>query len=182
MNPNSKSSSGSSAAWDPLDGEYGWRRCPNTQISPHQQSSMSPTTRSRVRGPANSNSNSAGSITGHRLAVIANDLAGRRVVVREKVGGWRMKDDQQRSSGPAAEDPTTSNPPQQQQPPAPPSLGARHLATWSYFPADPALTPDELAFPRNAEITEVQDLNADWSVGVYAGRVGVFPKNHTARM
>jgi hypothetical protein len=162
--------SSSSAAWDPLNGEYGWRRCPNTtSSSPHQQQPQtSPTTRARTRGP-NTTSPSTSTTTGHRLAVIANDAGGRRIVLREKVGGWRMKDNSTSADTP-------------QQPPAPSSLGARHLATWSYFPADPELTPDELAFPRNAEITEVQALNADWSVGVYAGRVGVFPGNHTGRL
>jgi hypothetical protein len=167
--------SGPSAAWDPLDGEYGWRRCPNTTTSPpHQQPQqpISPTLRSRTRVPTNSTSSST---NGHRLAVIANDAGGRRIILREKVGGWRMKDTNTSTE-------PSQHQPQQQEPPTPASLGARHLATWSYFPPDPALTPDELSFPRNAEITEVQGLNVDWSVGVYAGRVGVFPGNHTTRL
>jgi hypothetical protein len=186
-NPHASKTSGSTAAWDPLDGEYGWRRCPNTTSPPHQQPAQqaSPATRSRTRGPATTTTTTT-TITssGHRLAVIANDAGGRRIILREKVGGWRIKDPTPSTS--SSTDPSTSQQheqhQQQQQPPTPSSLGARHLATWSYFPPDPALTPDELAFPRNAEITEVQDLNADWSVGVYAGRVGVFPGNHTGRI
>ena len=90
-----------------------------------------------------------------------------RIVVREQVGGRRHKDD---TTGSGA----------QQAPPADSSLGARCLAWWSYFPKDDV--SDELAFPKNAEITEVEDMNGDWSIGVYAGKVGLFPSNHVRRL
>lgn len=56
----------------------------------------------------------------------------------------------------------------------------RCFAQWSYFP--PEDVNDELGFPKNAEITEVEAKNEDWSVGVYAGRVGLFPSNHVRRI
>lgn len=156
----------------PADGEAGWRRCPTHR---------------------------------HRMAVVAHDSAGRRVVVREMVGGWRWKDpaedvnasaDKQRGTG--ANDSTSLEgqyPPPELLNGCPGSSaksaarrgggagrgGMRVVAAWSYFP-DPATAPDELAFPRNAEVLEVEHLNEDWSVGVYAGKIGVFPKNHTREL
>ena len=111
-------------------------------------------------------------LQGHRMSVVGYQLmpegAHQRVTVREVVGGRRHKDE---------------NPPAGVQPPPPPSdssLGARCVALWSYFPAE--RVEDELPFPKNAEITEVEEVNADWSVGVYAGRVGLFPGNHVQRI
>ena len=37
---------------------------------------------------------------------------------------------------------------------------------------------DELSFPKNAEVREVETKNSDWCLGVYAGNVGLFPRNH----
>ncbi|KAI9882470.1 MAG: hypothetical protein M1823_005787 [Watsoniomyces obsoletus] len=52
-------------------------------------------------------------------------------------------------------------------------VGMRVLARWGYFPKDDVT--DELMFPRNAEIREVEDINGDWYWGCYAGRKGLFP-------
>ena len=101
----------------------------------------------------------------HRIAIVCytNDGAA-RLTVRDPVGGWRLKDD-----SPSAVPPSSQLP-----------SGMKYLSTWSRFPREEDV--DELAFPKNAEIVEVEDLNEDWSVGVYAGRVGVFPRNHTRRI
>ena len=87
-----------------------------------------------------------------------------RITLREPVGGWRLKE-----SGHNAAQQLNSPPPDG-------GDGAKYIATWSWFAAEE--NKDELAFPRNAEIREGEDLNEDWSVGVYAGAVGVFPRNH----
>ena len=42
-------------------------------------------------------------------------------------------------------------------------VGMRCRATYNYFP-DGSVT-DELAFPKNAEIREVENKNGDWYVG-----------------
>ncbi|KAL8774254.1 MAG: hypothetical protein Q9209_001005 [Squamulea sp. 1 TL-2023] len=55
-------------------------------------------------------------------------------------------------------------------------LGLHALAIWSYWPEGEA--SDELPFPRGAEIKEIEDINGDWYVGTYAGRIGLFPSNH----
>ncbi|KAI7551031.1 hypothetical protein KC331_g2807 [Hortaea werneckii] len=124
-------------------------------------------------------------LRGHRLAVVgyqdmpeasAGGAGGgqQRVVVRDLVGGRRHKEDDGSDSvvtGAAAIPPP---------PPEDSSLGARCLALWSYFP--PEGVEDEVAFPKNAEVTEVEDMNGDWSIGVYAGKVGLFPSNHVRRI
>jgi len=109
-------------------------------------------------------------LQGHRMAVVGyQDMpegGQQRVVVREQVGGRRHKDEDGGGI--------------QQAPPVDSTLGARCVAWWSYFPKDDVT--DELAFPKNAEITEVEDKNEDWSIGVYAGEVGLFPSNHVRRL
>ncbi|KAF2218479.1 hypothetical protein BDZ85DRAFT_299510 [Elsinoe ampelina] len=55
-------------------------------------------------------------------------------------------------------------------------VGLRVQALWSYFPAEGV--EDELAFPKNAEVREAEDINGDWFWGVYAGRRGLFPGNY----
>lgn len=52
-------------------------------------------------------------------------------------------------------------------------VGMRVLARWSHYPASDVT--DELMFPRNAEIREVEDINGDWYWGCYAGSKGLFP-------
>lgn len=60
----------------------------------------------------------------------------------------------------------------------PPSggIGTHIHALWSYWPHD--TVADELAFPKGAEIREVEDINGDWFWGVYSGRKGLFPGNY----
>jgi len=60
----------------------------------------------------------------------------------------------------------------------PPSggVGLRVFAHWPYFPDEGA--PDELLFPKGAEVREVLDINGDWFWGVYAGATGLFPGNY----
>ena len=122
----------------------------------------------------------------------------RRVVVKDLVGGWALKDEYYETSaqpfgvetgtwswrdspeGKAAtrtaraKSNTTPNPTN-----LPPSGGVGLVcqAMWSYLPdreADPS-SKDELLFPRGAEIREAEDINSDWFWGVYMGDKGVFP-------
>lgn len=138
-------------------------------------------------------------LRGHRMSVIGHeDREGgpKRVVVREMVGGWALKDDD------AATSTTSPTTPQQQQDswrwkeddgtpatqvskrtsfPAhllPPDggVGMRAQALWSYFPGSDV--KDELSFPRNAVVGEVEDINGDWFWGVFAGCKGLFPGNY----
>ncbi|RYO93970.1 hypothetical protein DL764_007899 [Monosporascus ibericus] len=51
--------------------------------------------------------------------------------------------------------------------------GMRAVATWSWYPQPGA--DDELAFPRGAEVREVEDVNGDWFHGSYMGAMGLFP-------
>lgn len=84
--------------------------------------------------------------------------AQQRIVVRDIVGGLALKDD---------------GAPQDVLPPDG-GVGLRCLTLWNRFVPE----EDELAFPRNAEIREAEQVNEDWFWGVYAGRKGVFPGNH----
>ena len=64
----------------------------------------------------------------------------------------------------------------------PPDGGAgyRYLALYARFPDEGV--GDELTFPRNAEIREAEDLTDEWSIGVFAGKVRLFPRNHCRRI
>ncbi|KAB8337141.1 hypothetical protein FH972_021445 [Carpinus fangiana] len=53
--------------------------------------------------------------------------------------------------------------------------GTRVLALWTRVPDAGEGAVDELCFPRNAEVTEVEDINGDWYCGVYCRRRGLFP-------
>ena len=150
------------------NGPRGWRRCPN----------------------------------GHRMIVIGfeDSMQGqRRVVVEDLVGGhaldntansedkvWRWGDQTRqtqtdtttsatngRSFGGSV--PHPNNLTVGKYPPCG-GVGMRVLAYWSYWPQEGA--EDELAFPKNAEIRECEDINGDWYLGVYCGRKGVFPGNY----
>ena len=55
-------------------------------------------------------------------------------------------------------------------------VGMHVQALWSYWPKDGVA--DELAFPKGAEIGEVEDINGDWFCGFYCGRRGLFPGNY----
>ncbi|KAL1903548.1 hypothetical protein Sste5346_000176 [Sporothrix stenoceras] len=61
-------------------------------------------------------------------------------------------------------------------------IGRTAVARWAYYPeqnasegGDVAATDDELLFPRQAEIREIEDVNGEWYHGVYMGRKGLFP-------
>ncbi|KAK5127856.1 hypothetical protein LTR85_004973 [Meristemomyces frigidus] len=115
-------------------------------------------------------------LQGHRMTVVGyQDMpegGQQRVTVREQVDGRRHKDEIDNKGTQAH---LTAAPP-----PADSSLGARCLSLWSYFPREGVA--DELTFPKNAEVTEVDDMNGDWSIGVYAGNVGLFPSNHVRKL
>lgn len=115
-------------------------------------------------------------LSGHRMSVVGYQdtptPAGPgkvRVTMKDMIGGWRLKDDAGLIS---AHDKRVV--------PAEPGTDKRSLAVWSRWPKE--ADKDELAFPKNAEFSEVEDLNADWSVAVYAGKVGLVPSNYTRRL
>lgn len=126
----------------------------------------------------------------------------RRVVVKDMVGGLGLKhskdggedqsisqelswqDGQQRhvrkvfgqdTSNEMQDSATTATPLLRKYPPSG-GWGMRALAVWSYWPEEDAT--DSLPFPRGAEIKEVEDINGDWFLGSYCGKMGVFPSNH----
>lgn len=112
-------------------------------------------------------------LQGHRMSVIGYQDTPHgggqlRVTLRDPVGGWRLKEEPHTN--------TSVPPPTQQQG----VNGYNCIASWSWFPTEE--NSDEVAFPRHAEVRECQDLNEDWGIGVYARRVGVFPRNHTKRI
>ncbi|KAF2008661.1 hypothetical protein BU24DRAFT_402903 [Aaosphaeria arxii CBS 175.79] len=137
-------------------------------------------------------------LRGHRMVLVGfEDRSGgqRRVVVRNLVGGWALREDStlpeprspqtenapppKSSSSSTTPPPTSSSQQQSQKPRLPPDGGVGLIvqANWSYFPAGDNVA-DELAFPRFAEIREAEDINGDWFWGVYAGAKGLFPGNY----
>ncbi|KAK6008805.1 hypothetical protein QM012_000708 [Aureobasidium pullulans] len=138
----------------------------------------------------------------HRMSIVGyEDREGgpQRVVVKEMVGGWALKDDlstratatnssaqQQHQDhwrwkehdGTAKTASSSANLFSSSPHVFPPSggIGLKVQALWSYFPSDEV--QDELRFPRNAIITEVEDINGDWFWGVYCGGKGLFPGNY----
>lgn len=111
---------------------------------------------------------------GHRMAVVGHhDTSYRdghvRLTLHGQVGGRRLREDLDSIADAGV-------PP----PPAEGSLGKRYLALYNRFPPD--ADAEDLVFPKNATLSECEDLNADWAVGVYAGEVGVFPRNHARRV
>ncbi|KAL8901855.1 MAG: hypothetical protein Q9207_005001 [Kuettlingeria erythrocarpa] len=151
----------------PANGDKGWRRCP----------------------------------AGHRMTVLGfeDSPAGqRRVLVKDLVGGhalknngnddaeaslnqeWSWQDGQQRHTRKvarqvAADGDSQASPLLRRHPPSG-GVGMRVLALWSYWPHEEAR--DELSFPKGAEIREAENINGDWFVGCYAGRIGLFPGNY----
>jgi hypothetical protein len=134
---------------------------------------------------------------GHRMVVIGfedHDGGQRRIVVRELVGGYTLKEDDDVNTVPKS--PTTGVPmrewkwrdyngnvqnyrapssasiPAQKFPPDG-GVGLKLQARWNYWPEEGV--KDELAFPRHAEIREATDINGDWYWGVYCGVTGLLP-------
>ncbi|KAF2107180.1 hypothetical protein BDV96DRAFT_506723, partial [Lophiotrema nucula] len=101
-------------------------------------------------------------LRGHRMVVVGfqdGEDGQRRIVTRDLVGGWALREDDQQHRFPPDG-----------------GVGLRIQALWSYFPGEGV--EDELAFPKNAEIRESEDINGDWFWGVYAGSKGLFPGNY----
>lgn len=61
----------------------------------------------------------------------------------------------------------------------PPSggMGTKVTARFSWYRSSPE-AKNELIFPKGAEISEVEVLNEEWSVGWYMGEVGLFPRGY----
>lgn len=85
-----------------------------------------------------------------------------RIVTRDLVGGLALKEDEASAQVSAQGLPPDGG------------VGLRCLALWNRFVPD----EDELQFPRNALVGEVERMNEDWFWGVYCGRKGLFPGNH----
>ncbi|KAJ4363468.1 hypothetical protein N0V83_009762 [Neocucurbitaria cava] len=124
---------------------------------------------------------------GHRMVVVGfedRDGGQRRIVVRELVGGYALKEDEdeantnarsQASTSPRLVDDKWKWSSSHRYPPDG-GVGLRLVATWRYWPDEGV--KDELAFPRGAEVREAADVNGDWFWGVYSGAKGLFPANH----
>ncbi|ETN39602.1 uncharacterized protein HMPREF1541_05828 [Cyphellophora europaea CBS 101466] len=54
-------------------------------------------------------------------------------------------------------------------------FGKVSRALWSYYPEEGEEGRGELLFPKGAVITEMEDINEEWSEGVYAGERGLVP-------
>ena len=105
-------------------------------------------------------------LRGHRMYIVGfedRDGAQRRMVVRDLVGGYALKEEEEMTV-------------RVQRYPPDGGVGLRLLARWAYWPDEGV--EDELAFPRGAEIREAADINGDWYWGVYCGVGRLFPANH----
>ncbi|KAH6625816.1 RING finger domain-containing protein [Boeremia exigua] len=110
---------------------------------------------------------------GHRMVVVGfedRDGGQLRIVVKDLVGGWALKDDEDQARSP------TSRAPQRYPPDG--GTGLRLQARWGHWPEEGVR--DELAFPKISEIREAADVNGEWYWGVYCGMVGLFPASHVA--
>ncbi|KAL6704841.1 hypothetical protein ACN47E_007524 [Coniothyrium glycines] len=108
-------------------------------------------------------------LRGHRMVVVGfEDRNGgqRRIVVRELVGGYALKDDEEK----------TANSSRLSRFPPDGGAGLRLTARWGYWPEEGVV--DEVAFPRGAELREAADINGDWYWGVYCGTKGLFPASY----
>lgn len=137
----------------------------------------------------------------HRMIVVGfeDSPAGqRRVIVNDLVGGHALKDDISVSNpsdqlqvkdeefrwqdGQMVQTHIIKRPglstPTQSLRKFPPDggVGMRVLALWSYWPGPEA--DDELAFPKGAVVSEVENINGDWFWGIYAGAKGLFSANY----
>jgi hypothetical protein len=140
-------------------------------------------------------------LRGHRMVVVGfedRDGGQRRIVVRDLVGGYTLKEDDSNSG---ARSPTTGVPmrewkwrdydgnvhnyraptnaavPAQRFPPDG-GIGLHLRARWNYLPEDGV--KDELAFPRHGEIREATKINEDWYWGVHCGMTGLLPASFVA--
>jgi hypothetical protein len=110
---------------------------------------------------------------GHRMVIVGfedRDGGQLRIVVRDLVGGWALKDSDEQPRSP-----TSSRATQQRIPPDGGS-GLKLQARWAYWPEEGVR--DELAFPKIAEVREAADVNGEWYWGVYCGMRGLFPASH----
>ncbi|KAH7063804.1 hypothetical protein BKA63DRAFT_183225 [Paraphoma chrysanthemicola] len=138
---------------------------------------------------------------GHRMVIVGfedRDGGQRRIVVRDLVGGYTLKEDDPDSGTrspttgvPMREwkwrdyngnvhnyrAPTTAAVPAQRLPPDG-GIGLHLRARWNYLPEDGV--KDELSFPRHGEIREATKINEDWYWGVYCGTTGLLPASFVA--
>jgi hypothetical protein len=104
-------------------------------------------------------------LRGHRMVIVGfedRDGAQRRMVVRDLVGGYALKEEEEMA--------------RVQRYPPDGGVGLRLVARWGYWPDEGV--EDELAFPRGAEIREAADINGDWYWGVYCGVGKLFPASY----
>ncbi|KAH8704561.1 hypothetical protein GQ44DRAFT_831393 [Phaeosphaeriaceae sp. PMI808] len=138
-------------------------------------------------------------LRGHRMVIVGfedRDGGQRRIVIRDLVGGFALKEDDDTMLGTRSPTPGVQmrewkwrdydgNVQNYRAPSSvaiaahrfPPDggVGLRLKARWSYWPEDGI--KDELAFPRHAEVREATDINGDWYWGVYCGTTGLLPAN-----
>ena len=142
---------------------------------------------------------------GHRMYIVGfedRDDGQRRVVARDLVGGWALKEEDTAPRSPTTRPPDewsegkwkwrdrdgtlydyrapsqASNSPQRFPPDG--GTGLKLHARWGHWPEDGV--KDELAFPRGAVIREARDINGDWYWGVYCGKTDLFPANHVTAL
>ena len=140
---------------------------------------------------------------GHRMSVVGfeDSSAGqRRVIVKDIVGGHALEDSGGQASHTAVSQEFTWQDGDQRQvrtlsrlsvSDEPTAAGAtespqshtwietpalRALAIWSYWPESEG--QDDLTFPRGAEVCEIENINSDWCLGYYAGKLGFFPAKY----
>ncbi|MCJ1311683.1 hypothetical protein MMC25_005356 [Agyrium rufum] len=141
---------------------------------------------------------------GHRMVVVGFEdtpSGQRRKITHDLVGGHFLKDDpsdpsingmewswpegqgtrqkkllhkQDSDSLHSGSDPAVA--PMLQKYPPDGGRGMRVEAIWSRWPQDDAI--DELAFPKGAELWEMEDVNGDWFLGRYAGSKGLVPAGY----
>lgn len=54
-------------------------------------------------------------------------------------------------------------------------FGKVYRALWSYYPEEGEEGHGELLFPKGAVVAEMEEINEEWSEGVYAGERGLVP-------
>ena len=144
-------------------GDKGWRRCPRGHRMIIFYFEDSPSGQSRI---------------------IVNDLVGGHFLEDQfGLGKWKWDDggggkfrtisrryfDDDSSAAPA-------NVPMLAKYPPDGGIGMQVVADHPYLPTEDS--PDELSFPRGAEIREVNEISDEWYMGFYAGSKGLFPANH----